>query len=238
MPMNGEVVHFERAAIVAVYADLPAATKTCLTGSSCNTCFLPVGDMAAPNATAELRTWANMEHHKTEFLNRIAAKDGETPTDVAKEAKRIGVNLHIKHAFKPKAGFLNIIGPDDTLDNPWSACPPVFLHGMESGTSMKLVYATMCHIVKAAVSAGSTETAACRSLDKYCSEVHREKPHNSNVELGAHALLPMPHGISAFIMSKKTLDGNKRITMARLMHGFVATTPILSESQRRYNCKM
>ena len=117
MPMNGEVVHFERAAIVAVCADLPAATKTCLTGSSCNTCFLPVGDVAAPNATAELRTWANMEHHKTEFLNRIAAKDGETPTDVAKEAKRIGVNLHIKHAFKPKAGFLNIIGPDDTLDN-------------------------------------------------------------------------------------------------------------------------
>jgi hypothetical protein len=238
VPMNGSIIHFERAAIVAIYADLPAASKLCLTGSACNTCFLPKNQMADANAQEELRTWANMTAKKREFLDRVAAKEDETATTVLADAKRVGVNLHVRNAFKPKPGDLNVIGPDDDVDNPFAASPPAFLHGMESGTLMKLVFATLSHVVKAAVSHGITETAACRMLDKYCSEVYTNKPHNTNVELGSHALLPMPHGISGFILSHKTLDGNKRITMARLMHGFVASTTLLSPAQRRKHCLM
>ena len=34
------------------------------------------------------------------------------------------------------------------------------------------------------------------------------------------------------------MDGNKWITMARLMHGFVATSPIFTNSQRKKHCEM
>ena len=237
VPMNGTIIHFERAAIVAVYADLPAAMKVCLTGSACNTCYLPLPRMAEPNPNPEYRTWPCMDSKRQAFLARVNAKDGETATDVIKEAKAIGVDLNTVNAFRPR-GAPNVIGPCPLLDNPWSATPPVFLHGMESGTSMKLVHATMCHVIKAAASAGVSSTAACRLLDRHCSEVHRAKPHNTNVELGSHALLPMPHGISGYIHSNKTMDGNKRFTMARLVHGFVATTPLLSERHRIKCCKM
>jgi hypothetical protein len=42
---DGEIVHFERACVVGMCADLPAARKLLLTGSACNTCFLTKDEM-------------------------------------------------------------------------------------------------------------------------------------------------------------------------------------------------
>jgi hypothetical protein len=95
--MNGEIVHFERACIVGIFADLPAAMKLTLTGSSCNTCYMPRNEMAVANATAPMRTWDNMLQAKSDFLARIAS--GETATTVLTEAKKIGVNCTVKSAF-------------------------------------------------------------------------------------------------------------------------------------------
>ena len=52
--MNDEIIHFERACLVCVFADLPAMMKLTLTGRSCNTCFMPKEQMANPDATAPL----------------------------------------------------------------------------------------------------------------------------------------------------------------------------------------
>ena len=78
--MNNEIIHFERACLVGVFADLPAVMKLTLTGSSCNTCFMPKEQMADPNASAPMRTWENMTAAKNGFLDRIAA--GESATTV------------------------------------------------------------------------------------------------------------------------------------------------------------
>ena len=59
--MNGNIIHFEYACVIAMYADLPAARKLLLTGSACNTCFVPHTEMGDITATAPMRTWANME---------------------------------------------------------------------------------------------------------------------------------------------------------------------------------
>ena len=84
--MNDEVVHFERACLVGIFADLPAARKLTLTGSSCNTCFLPVSRMGEPYATAPLRTWDNMNAARDTLLARI--QEGEAKTAVATDAKK------------------------------------------------------------------------------------------------------------------------------------------------------
>jgi hypothetical protein len=71
-----------------------------------------------------------------ELIQRKAEKNGETAGDVDKEARDLGINLDVTNAFKTPEGGVNVIGPDPDLDNPWSACPPVFLHGFLSGTIM------------------------------------------------------------------------------------------------------
>ena len=130
--MNGAIVHFERVCLVGVFADLPAVMKLTLTGSSCNTCFLPKDQMADAGASAPLRTWDNMAEAKAGFLQRIAA--GEPKTTVLAEARRIGVNCYVTSAFAIPPGGMNPIGPCRNFDTPWSNCPPVYLHGMEAGT--------------------------------------------------------------------------------------------------------
>ena len=101
--------------------------------------------MADPNASAPLRTWENMEAEKTRFLARIAS--GEPSSTVVQEAKRIGVNLYVKSAFAVPRSGINPIGPDPNLDHPWGNCPPVFLHGMEAGTLMKIAETTLQYII-------------------------------------------------------------------------------------------
>jgi hypothetical protein len=103
---------------------------------------------------------------------------------------------------------------------------------------MKLVEATWNHVIVAAQSGGITETAISRELDSYCALVHTRNKRCSNVELGSHPLEPMQHGISHHIREGKSMDGNKRVTMARLMHGFVATSHVFSNPQRKKHCEM
>ena len=55
------MIHFEHACVIAMCADLPAARELLLTGSACNTCFVPHTEMGDITATAPMRTWANME---------------------------------------------------------------------------------------------------------------------------------------------------------------------------------
>jgi hypothetical protein len=172
------------------------------------------------------------------LIERRAEQEDETAGDVSKIARQLGINLDVSNAFRTPPGGMNVIGPDDDLDNPWSACPPVYLHGFLSGTLMKLVAATMAHLVKQAIGAGQTETSIARELDAYCGLVHRTKKRCSNVELGSHPLTPMPHGISDHVLNGKSMDGNKRMSIARLMHGFVATTNLFTPQMRTKHCEM
>ena len=238
VPLHGGAVHFRCACVVAMYADLPAARKLLLTGSACNTCYLPWNEMGTPGAFAPLRTWGTMLHKRACFLDRIEAKEDETAADVRQEAKLTGVELEIENALLTPPGDMNVIGPCDDLDNPCSACPPVFLHGMECGTLMKLVAATMNHIVTAAAAVGKTNTTVSRELDACCALVCTVNKRRSNVELGSHPLTPMPHGISAHVMSGKTLDGNKRLTLARLVHGFVASSSLFPPAAKKKHCAL
>ena len=234
--MNGELVHFERACLVGIFADLPAAMKLTLTGSSCNTCFLPQSRMAEPFATADLRTWANMTAAKRSFLARI--ESGEAKTTVLDEAKRIGVNYLVTSAFAISRSGINPIGPNPDLDHPWGCCPPVFLHGMEAGTLMKTAETTLNYVIARAAAVGINATSACRHVDAFCALVSTANPRNSNIELGHMALLPQPHGITAHLLSGKSLDGNARSSVARLMHMYVATSDLFNDHQRSSHCKM
>jgi hypothetical protein len=172
---DGEIVHFERACIVGMHADLPAARKLLLTGSACNTCFLAKDEMGDVNATKELRTWENMALAEEEMRWRIAERDGETPSAVRADARRHGIELDVVNAFKTPEGAMNLIGPNDDLENPFSATPPVFLHGFECGLLMKLVAVSMLHLVKLGQAAGRNETAVSREVDACCSLVHTVK---------------------------------------------------------------
>jgi hypothetical protein len=234
--MGDDVVHFERACLVGIFADLPAATKLLLTGSSCNTCFLPENRMAEPHATAPLRTWANMEEACSHFKGRIEA--GEPASRIDAEAKRIGVNYTVKSAFAIPRHGMNPIGPDPDVDNPWSNCPPVYLHGMEAGTLMKAPYSALRHCIRAADRFGIKETTICRDIDAYCAKVYVWCPRNSNVELGGMPLEPMPHGITAHILIGKTLDGHKRATVCRLMHMYIASSDLFTDHIRGQHCSM
>ena len=84
--MNDDVVHFERACLVGIFADLPAATKLTLTGSACNTCFMPMSSMADPNASYPIRTWDTMNAARNSFIARLRA--GEGVTKISAEAKK------------------------------------------------------------------------------------------------------------------------------------------------------
>ena len=234
--MNNQIIHFERACLVGIFADLPASTKLTLTGSSCNTCFLPRDRMAEPYATATKRTWENMNAKRDEFLARIAA--GESKTTVSDEAKKIGVNYHVKSAFAIPRSGINPIGPDPELDSPWGCSPAVYLHAMEAGTLMKVCEGTMQYIIQASAASGINETEACRRVDNYCAKVYVANPRNSNVELGPMALLPVPHGITLHIIGKKSLDGHQRSTVGRLMHMYVATCNVFNDNQRLQHCRM
>jgi hypothetical protein len=234
--MDDHVVHFERACLVGIFADLPAAAKLTLTGSSCNTCFLPVNRMAEPRATADLRTWDNMNDKAAAFRARIAA--GEGVTAVSKEAKKIGVNFLVRSAFSIPPSGINPIGPDPDLDHPWGCAPPVFLHAMEAGTLMKLCETTLNYIMRQSGNLGIKATEACRRVDKYCAKVYVACPRNSNIEIGTMALLPKPHGISSHIVGGKSLDGHQRSTVARLLHMYVATCDIFTDHQQKQHCQM
>ena len=234
--MNGSIIHFERACLVGIFADLPAAMKLTLTGSSCNTCFLPRDRMAEPNASASLRTWDNMKLAKSEYLARIAS--GETATTVLDEAKKYGVDCYVKSAFAIPRSGINPIGPDPNFDNPWANCPPVFLHGMESGTLMKVPETTLNYIIARAASNNISATKACRDVDAYCAKVYVANARNSNIEIGSMALLPLPHGITSHILVGKSLDGNVRASVARLMHMYVATCDMFNAYEQQQHCKM
>jgi hypothetical protein len=234
--MNNDLVHFERAALVGIFADLPAAMKLTLTGSSCNTCFLEKARMADPHASAPLRTWANMTHAREGFLRRIAR--GEPATTVLAEAKRIGVNCYVRSAFAIPSSGINPIGPSPHLDNVYAACPPVFLHGMEAGTLMKLAETTLQYIIRQAATVGVNATQACRDVDAYCAKVYRENSRNSNIEIGSMALLPQPHGITSHLLVGKSLDGHARSSVARLLHMYIATCNLFNDQQRHFHCEM
>ena len=175
---------------------------------------------------------------RRELAGRLEHRNGETAEEVRQEAKILGVDLYTESAFATPAGNVNVIGPDDNLDNPYAACRPVFLHGMESGTLTKLVEGSFQHLMQAAQRLGVSETAVSRELDAYCAFVARSNCKCSNVELGSHPLTPMPYGISEYIRTGRTLDGNKRVTMARLMHGYLATTHLLTRAERRKHCEL
>jgi hypothetical protein len=234
--MNDDVIHFERACLVGIFADLPAAMKLTLTGSSCNTCFLPASRMADPYPSAPLRTWARMNKAKAEFLARI--ESGETATSVLAEAKQIGVNCYCKSAFSIPRSGINPIGPDPDLDSPWSCVPPVFLHGMEAGTLMRLSETGLHYVIRRAGELDISVTAACRDVDAFCAMVYVANPRNSNIEIGRMALLPMPHGITSHLLTGKSLDGHARSTVARLMHMYMASCDLFSDHQKRQHCKI
>jgi hypothetical protein len=192
--------------------------------------------MADPHATAPLRTWANMNEAKEGFLRRIAS--GEPATTVLAEATKIGVNCYVKSAFSIPSSGINPIGPNPDLDNVHAACPPVFLHGMEAGTLMKLAETTLQYIIRHAQTVGVDTTKACREVDAYCAKVYIAKARNSNIEIGGMALLPQPHGITSHLLVGKSLDGHARCSVARLLHMYIATCNYFTAQQRRYHCEM
>ena len=52
------------------------------------------------------------------------------------------------------------------------------------------------------------------------------------------ALLPQPHGITAHLLSGKSLDGHARSSVARLMHMYVATSDLFNDHQKLQHCHM
>jgi len=204
---NGEIVHFQRAAIVAVYADLPAARKVALTGSACNVCFTPKNNMAS-GTTATLRTFAAMAEKKQELLSMLDEAENQTAVKaIRKEATDLGVDLEVVTGFATRGGQLGIFGPDSELDHPWSALPAVFLHGMEAGTLVKLPEAALDHALNKATQAGISATSVCRELDNFCATVAAARCRNTNVELGRHELMSHNYGISEHMLNRRTLDG-------------------------------
>jgi hypothetical protein len=177
-----------------------------------------------------------MNEAATQFRTRIEA--GEKATVIADEAKKIGVNYVVKSAFSIPPSGINPMGPDPDLDHPWGCCPPVFLHGMEAGTLMKVPETTLSYIIQRADNLNISATQACRDVDAFCAKVYVAKPRNSNIEIGSMALMPMPHGITSHLLVGRSLDGHARSTVARLMHMYIATCHMFTAYQRRQHCQM
>ena len=150
----------------------------------------------------------------------------------------MGVNYTVSSAFVVPASGINPIGPDPDVDNPWCICPPVFLHGMDAGTLMKLSETSLQYVVQRAESLGISCTTICREVDAFCAKVYVANTRNGNVEIGTKALLPQPHGITEHLLSGKTLDGNTRASVARLMHLYIATCRLFNDNQRLQHCLM
>jgi hypothetical protein len=82
---NGKAMYFPRAAVLAIYADQPAAVKCSYTGSACPQCFTAKPDFARPppDGIFEMRTVENMKAKKrvyeAELLTQATAKERYFP---------------------------------------------------------------------------------------------------------------------------------------------------------------
>ena len=103
---------------------------------------------------------------------------------------------------------------------------------------MKTAESTLNYVIAKAGEVGINATSACRDVDAFCAKVATANPRNTNIELGHMALLPQPHGITSHLLSGKSLDGNARSSVARLMHMYVATSDLFNDHQKLLHCQM
>ena len=140
---HGPDVYFAKAALLAIYADQPAATKCTLTGSACPVCFTPVTLMSPVHdgVTIEPRTDEKVRSRKRSLI-QMAANAAEKGT-TEKRAKSEGVYpLDVECGLQGPSDRpdLWVYGPDPAQDNAYANMPQVNLHGMDEGLTSKLNY--------------------------------------------------------------------------------------------------
>jgi hypothetical protein len=144
---NGEVVYFARAAVLAIYADHPAAVKCTQTGSACPQCYTIKPDMPHPpdENGMILRTDANMASRKRALQEVIRLGNNRQRKKAKNRAHRQGVALHGRNAWvvDPEHPGKWIFGPSPTQDSLFQAIPQVNLHGLDEGTTSKLAIGTL-----------------------------------------------------------------------------------------------
>ena len=143
---TGEVIYFIRAAILAIYADQPAAVKCSITGSACPVCYTRMGHMNVPlHAATHKRTDADMRARRRNLHLYAMRRDAGAKARAQTRAKRVGVPWG---ALSPWQNDMSapgdwVFGPDATRDNVYQCLPQVTLHGMDEGLISKLNFGAL-----------------------------------------------------------------------------------------------
>ncbi len=130
---SGVTMHFEKAIILAIYADQPAATECTLTGSACPVCYTPRELMSQPGSFV-MRSPETMQT-KRNFLLRQSI---HRPVPCRKMAAKLGIKLHLDNGWIGGEGVNCPFGPNPIKDNIYQNIPQVMLHGMDEGLTKKL----------------------------------------------------------------------------------------------------
>ena len=133
---TGTLLYIRRAAILAIYADHPAAAKCALSGSGCVQCFVGRADMHLAQTPEEMvpRTRTNMAYKKRKWLLKSTSGAKKAKVNAYKEAAAAGVNLDVDNGMWGKHDDEAwVFGPDPSKDNVYLNCPQVTLHGMDEG---------------------------------------------------------------------------------------------------------
>ena len=98
---NGAKQSFPRAAILAIYADHPAAVKCTLTGSSCPVCYTPKESMSGhdPDVEFVMRNPAKMAQRKRVINLIFNSGIPNAKSNARKRARLNGINLDIGNAW-------------------------------------------------------------------------------------------------------------------------------------------
>ena len=72
-------------------------------------------------------------------------------------------------------------------------------------------------------------TTFCRAVDTFCKNVALDMPRNINVEMGERdGFRGFPHGVTAFVINERRIDGGWHVSIARHFRIFLCTTHLLT----------
>ena len=166
---TGEVLYFIRAAVLAIYADQPAAVKCSLTGSACPVCYTRLQNMNLPLHPATLkRTDENMRRRRRNLHLYAERRDAGSKARAQMRAKRVGIPWGALSPWQNDTSGPGdwVFGPDRTRDNVYQCLPQVTLHGMDEGLISKLNFGALnTYLDHRMETQGVTAAQVCKTCD-------------------------------------------------------------------------
>jgi hypothetical protein len=159
-------LYFPRAAILAIYADHPAAVKCTVVGKACPQCYTTEGVMHLPPASGQLhlRTDAGVKRYRDTLCMLRDSRQAGAKGRANKRARRLGITLHCSNPFAREAGTGWVFGPHPKKDCIYQCVPQVVLHGCDEGITAKLARGvTLLAISSGLRRHGESVTAVCTS---------------------------------------------------------------------------